>query len=56
MTEWVKVWYNGVWICVRDHPNATLTNYKSNKLYSIITNDHTIQLDNGLILRDFLEY
>ena len=56
MTEWVKVLYNNVWICVRDHPNAVLVKYNSDKLYSIITNSHTIQLDNGVFVRDFLEF
>ena len=56
MTEWVKVFYNNSWICVRDHPNAIMINYTGKKLYSIVTNDHTIQLDNGCIVRDFLEY
>jgi hypothetical protein len=56
MTEWVKVFYNNSWICVRDHPNAIMIRYIGKKLYSIVTNDHTIQLDNGIILRDFLEY
>lgn len=55
MTEWVKVLYNNSWICVRDHPNAILVEYNCDKLYSIITNSHTIQLDNGIIVRDFLE-
>jgi hypothetical protein len=56
MTEWVKVLYNNIWICVRDHPNAVLVNYDNDKLYSIITNSHTIQLDNGVFIRDFLEF
>ena len=56
MTEWVKVFYNDSWICVRDHPNSIMINYVGRKLYSIVTNDHTIQLDNGIIVRDFLEY
>jgi hypothetical protein len=56
MTEWVKVFYNNSWICVRDHPNSIKINYTGEKLYSIVTNDHTIQLDNGTIVRDFLEY
>jgi hypothetical protein len=56
MTEWVKVFYNNSWICVRDHPSSILIKYTGKKLYSIVTTDHTIQLDNGTILRDFLEY
>jgi hypothetical protein len=56
MTEWVKVFYNNSWICVRDHPNSIKINYTGEKLYSIVTNDHTIQLDNGTIVRDFLVY
>jgi len=57
MTEWVKVQYKKNWVCVRDHPAAEpSSNFKSGKLYSIITSDHTIQLDNGCIIRDFLEY
>jgi hypothetical protein len=56
MTEWVKVFYNNSWICVRDHPNSIMISYIGKKLYSIVTNDHTIQLDNGIIVRDFLEY
>ena len=56
MTEWVKVQYKNNWICVRDHPAAELSNFKPDKLYSIITSDHTIQLDNGCLIRDFLEY
>jgi len=56
MTEWVKVFYNNSWICVRDHPDAFFVKYDNDKLYSIITNSHTIQLDNGVLVRDFLEF
>jgi hypothetical protein len=55
MTEWVKLFYNNSWICIRDHPDSVLIDYKYDKLYSIITTDHTIQLDNGILIRDFLE-
>ena len=56
MTEWVKVYYNNTWICIRDHPDSVLIDYKYDKLYSIITTDHTIHLDNGILIRDFLEF
>lgn len=57
MTEWVKVLYKNNWICVRDHPEADLSScLKSEKLYSIITSDHTIKLDNGDWIRDFIEF
>jgi len=57
MTEWVKVQYKNNWICVRDHPEAVSSCcLKSEKLYSIITSDHTIKLDNGHWIRDFIEF
>lgn len=58
MTEWVKVLYKNAWICARDHPEAVPASscLKSEKLYSIITSDHTIKLDNGDWIRDFIEF
>jgi hypothetical protein len=57
MTEWVKVQFKNNWICVRDHPEAVPSSIlKSEKLYSIITSDHTIKLDNGEWIRDFIEF
>ena len=55
MTEWVKIFYNNTWINVRDHPNAIyVDHHKIERLYSIITTDHCIKINNH-IYRDFAE-
>lgn len=56
MTAWQKIYYNDNWVNVCNIEEAKpIKNNQISYLYSVITRDNIIRLDNGLVLRDFVE-
>jgi len=62
MTEWVKVRVYGNdirWVCARDHPEAVCVPVgdadRPELLWTVVTADHTVDLGDGIVVRDLLE-